>query len=256
MQYKMSEERIHQIIKEEVQRTLEEGLMQDLAGKARSTLQALTIAGAIGAGGMAQAAPVGGVQAHGGEVSASRHSTGDVTAMLADKINASGFKDRFGLSINVSAADPSMRDLGEATLELFDAWAHDDQTIQEYVDVTFEILKSGMKEGASPSSLSGYVVKLLKQKINKAPKKSSVTVSTHEFVNNPMVIQQATYSVYLDASAGKDIGPSLDKLTLALKRGVEDKDITRAEARKILKAMSLGPQKGSALISKILKLNK
>lgn len=270
MKNNISEERIKEILIEEVQKIIDEGFMQDLASKASGAFKGLAMAAAMSAAGAAHATP-GTLQSKETPFSSSTKRSADgnkVAQSLANALNKAGIKDKYGLDLSVDSFE--LTKLGQVTASLYNNFARADQTIDDYENVTLEILKVGFephgdtgKARTVPSkhAVFSYVHKLLEKKLKdgkarKKKKKPKTTFTKYETRNNSVLIYQGALGVYLDVSQGKDVDSSMKNLVKNLKIAIKDGDITRKDAFNILKSLKKAPGEGIKDIEKILKLEK
>jgi hypothetical protein len=244
----ISKNRLMEIIEEEALGVVHEGLLDSVASNAKSLLHALALTSALSGGG---APAMGAPRAPAASQKSDLRSI-EVSHMLADKINAGKHKDRFGLDIVASTADPKIKKLGKLTLQLFNEWGHDEQTVEQYTETVYQILKVGLQHKGSAASIYDYVSEILIKKLKKRKAKKTITISNHEFRNNPLLIQQAFLSVHMEKT---NLKANLNKLAMALKRGVRDGDISNKQAKDIFKSISKPAAEGLKVINRILNLN-
>jgi len=254
--YDISQSVLTKIIKEEIEKAIEEGFLQDLGSKASNVMKGLAIAAAIGGASPAAAAPAGRLQHTETPIVSARHVDA-VAIALAKKINDAKFKDRFGLDLRADPNDPNIEKLAKTITELYNHHSHGDQTIELYTQKVFEVMETTLRSKSPAWQVYNYTNTVLRKKFKKKKKtKKRLTVTKTTFRNNPILIQQAVLGIFLDANAGKSIKPALKNLRNALKHGIRSKDITREDASRIFTALKKKPSVAMSEINKILKLNK
>ena len=237
----MTPDQIRLIIKEEISNYLlntENDILEEgWKDKLTKGLAGLALAGGLGLSGPAQAqsAPTGELTSVERPLNQAEILKSDVKRKLVADFNALKLKDKYNMPVILKTSDSRIDELSKAVADMAISKGHE-KGIDRYTEIAVNLIKTGIEAGGD----LGPTIDFVKSSFIKRTKKKKLkrTVTSYETRNNPRIIQQAVFGIWIDAQQGKDIGPASDKLTKALVRGIKDKDISKADAKKILQLVS------------------
>jgi len=237
--------KIEQIIREEIENLIEEGLMQDIAAKASNTLKALALSATMGAAGTAAAQPAGVLQSTETPItSTSRKSEvtkEQVTRSIVDRINKSKFKDKYDRIVEVSPDDVFIERIGEAVANLYNKTAPADKTISQYENVAMNALSLGFKKKHSEYALYRAVAQIvedmLKEELKKKrSRKPSISLRAGERRDNITLVSMSARNVMTAVAtrqSKRNQNKAFNKLKKNLIRAVKDGEIPKEKALKV-----------------------
>ena len=135
--------------------------------------------------------------------------------------------------------------------------AGDDQQINPkvYSKTAVNIIKDGIRRGGNKKEVVNIARQSFERLAKVKNKKTMVRVQSFETRDNPRLVQQAVFGVFLAAGQNESMDKPIDDLMSKMKRAIKDGSMSREDAKKILKLIPKGP---SAMdeINKILGLQK
>jgi len=234
---------------------LEEGLKD----KITKGLAGLALAGGLGFSSPSKAQNTS--QPAGIEVSANKVNdmSSNIEKKLISIFNSSDIKDDIGLKITLK--DDEIKGLAKTIAEYAVMRGHDSQKgVRVYSQTAVNILEDAFKRGAGRLEAIDLVKQSFEKRIaqTKAEKKKAKTVTrtqSFETRDNPRLVQQAVFAIFLAAGQGESLDKPMDDLMSKIKTAIDDGSMSKEDAKKILKLIPEGPSKMDE-ISKILGLQK
>lgn len=220
---------------------LEEGLKD----KITKGLAGLALAGGLGLGmpSKAQAQTPGTISSVERSISDSEYAASDMVKEMLSQLAASPAKDDVGLKVNFQPND--LKQLAKSMSEYASLKGHKgDRAVKAYSKAAINIIKDGIKTGGSKMEVVGIAKESFEQMKKKVKaKKTTSRAQSFETRDNPRLVQQAVFGVFLAAGQGESMDKPMDDLMSKMKRAIKDGSMSKADAKKILKLIPEGPSK-------------
>ena len=232
---------------------LEEGIRD----KITKGLAGLALAGGIGLGAptKAQAQTPGTISSVERPISDSEYAASDKLKEMLRILTKDPAIDDLGDKVSFQKSD--LVELAKTMSEYAAAKGHKgDKAVKVYSKTAVNIIKDGIRRGGNKKEVVNIARQSFKERLAKVKnKKTMVRVQSFETRDNPRLVQQAVFGVFLAAGQNESMDKPIDDLMSKMKRAIKDGSMSREDAKKILKLIPKGP---SAMdeINKILGLQK
>ena len=131
-----------------------------------------------------------------------------------------------------------------------------DKAVKIYSKAAVNIIKDGIRRGGNKKEVVDIARQSFKKRLAQIKdKKTMVRVQSFEIRDNPRLVQQAVFGVFLAAGQDESMDKPIDDLMSKMKRAIKDGSMSREDAKKILKLIPEGPNSMDQ-INKILGLQK
>ena len=128
--------------------------------------------------------------------------------------------------------------------------------IKAYSKASINIIKDGVKSGGNKQEVANIAKQSFEKMLAKVKnKRTTVRVQSFETRDNPRLVQQAVFGVFLAAGQGESMDKPMDDLMSNIKKAIKDNSMSIEDAKKILKLIPKGPNAMDE-INKILGLQK
>ena len=232
---------------------LEEGLKD----KITKGLAGLALAGGIGLGmpSKAQAQTPGTISSTERAISDVEYVASDMLKEMLNILAKDPAIDDLGMKVNFEKSD--LKELANTMSKYAAAKGHKgDKAIKAYSKASINIIKDGVKSGGNKKEVVDIARQSFKKRLAQIKdKKTMVRVQSFEIRDNPRLVQQAVFGVFLAAGQDESMDKPIDDLMSKMKRAIKDGSMSREDAKKILKLIPKGPDAMDE-INKILGLQK
>ena len=220
---------------------LEEGLKD----KITKGLAGLALAGGLGLGmpSKAQAQTPGTISSVERSISDSEYAASDMLKEMLSRLAGDPAVDDLGMKVNFQKSD--LQKLAKTMSEYASLKGHKgDRAVKAYSKAATNIIKDGVKSGGSKQEVVGIALESFNKMIAKVKsEKTAGKVQSYETRDNPRLVQQAVFGVFLAAGQGESMDKPMDDLMSKIKRAIKDGSMSKADAKKILKLIPEGPSK-------------
>tara|TARA_A100001011_G_scaffold399882_1_gene510766 strand:- start:13305 stop:14027 length:723 start_codon:yes stop_codon:yes gene_type:complete len=217
----------------------EESLEEGLKDKITKAMAGLALAGGLGLASpsKAQAQTPGTISSVERALSKAEIISSDIEKQIVNKFN------KLSIKYDISLVRRDVKGLAMAVAKMAVSMGHNHQKgIEKYSQVAVNLLEIGFRDGAGKGPVIDYVKKAFEKRIEKKKPKRKVTVQKYEIRDNPRLVQQAVFGVFLAAGQGESLKKPMDNFIEVLKRAIKDGDLTLEKGKKILNLLKDGPQ--------------
>ena len=222
---------------------LEEGLKD----KITKGLAGLALAGGLGLGmpSKAQAQTPGTTSSVELSISDSEYAASDMLKEMLSRLAGDPAVDDLGMKVNFQKSD--LQKLAKTMSEYASLKGHKgDRAVKAYSKASINIIKDGIKSGGSKQEVVGIAIESFNKMIAKVKSEKpagKAQVQSYETRDNPRLVQQAVFGVFLAAGQGESMDKPMDDLMSKIKRAIKDGSMSKEDAKKILKLIPEGPSK-------------
>ena len=232
---------------------LEEGIKD----KITKGLAGLALAGGVGLGvpNKAQAQTPGTISSVERPISDSEYAASDKLKEMLKILTNDPAIDDLGMKVSFQKSD--LKELAKIMSEYAAAKGHKgDKAVKIYSKAAVNIIKDGIRRGGNKKEVVDIARQSFKKRLAQIKdKKTMVRVQSFEIRDNPRLVQQAVFGVFLAAGQDESMDKPIDDLMSKMKRAIKDGSMSREDAKKILKLIPEGPNSMDQ-INKILGLQK